>query len=222
MVVPATVLLVDFDGTLVDSVPALKQAYVQFLAVRGKRGSQQEFASLNGIALKGVVETLKQHYGLSETVEALFREYVSGVERIYTQEVALMPGAEEVLRRARDQGTRLAVVTASDRSLVTEWLERNAIGELFEAVVTAEGLRASKPDPAIYLKALEVMRVSSVDTRAIEDSPHGVKAALRAAIPTIALGAEVNPRLLDKAISHNLLGCVGRWHEAGGLLFNGR
>lgn len=219
MVVAAPVLLVDFDGTLIDSVPALKQAYLQFLAARGKRGSQQEFASLNGIALQGLVENLKQRHGLPGTVEALCREYANGVERIYTQEVALMPGAERVLHRAKDHGTRLAVVTASDRSLVTEWLKRNAIEKLFDALVTAEGLRVSKPDPAIYIKALEIMRASSENAIAIEDSPYGVTAALRAAIPTIALGAEVNPRLLDRKISNHLLGCVGGWHEAEGLLF---
>ena len=53
-------LLIDLDGTLVDSVPALFQVYKKFLAYYGKEGTKEEFISLIGPSIDEIVEILQK------------------------------------------------------------------------------------------------------------------------------------------------------------------
>lgn len=183
------VFLVDFDGTLVDSVPALYRVYLQFLQDHEIQGTAQEFKACCGMTIPQFVEFLAMRYSITGSLSHHVNHYYDAVADVYRHQIALFPGARQVLDKAKAKGIRLAVVTASQEPLVNAFLAAHGLNDLFEYVITATGLPASKPDPAIYRRAVQTMQVTPTDCLAIEDSQQGVAAALGAGIPTIAFGA---------------------------------
>ncbi|HEY6453152.1 MAG TPA: HAD-IA family hydrolase [Steroidobacteraceae bacterium] len=104
--------------------------------------------------------------------------------------MGLRPGFAALLEQARAAGVRLAIATTTSLPNVAALL-RTALGEraegCFEVIAAGDTVAHKKPAPDIYLSALERLRLSASACLAIEDSRHGVRAALAAGIATIAV-----------------------------------
>lgn len=103
------------------------------------------------------------------------------------KEQPTLPGVREFISAARDAGLKLAVASSSNRDWVVGNLERIGLYSLLEAVCTAEDVDLVKPDPALYLLALEQLSLSASDCVAFEDSTNGILAAKRAQLKCIAI-----------------------------------
>jgi HAD superfamily hydrolase (TIGR01509 family) len=98
-------------------------------------------------------------------------------------------GVEETLTAARRLGLRLAVASSSPRSWVEPHLTRLGLVRRFDRIISADDVAPgrTKPNPDIYLKALEALDVASAEAIAFEDSPHGLAAARAAGIFAVAV-----------------------------------
>ena len=79
-------LLLDLDGTLIDSLPSLRAAYERFLARRNIAATDAEFDVLNGPPLERVVQMIVDRHQLEGTPEALMAEYVALLDAGYVQD----------------------------------------------------------------------------------------------------------------------------------------
>lgn len=178
----------DLDGTLIDSLPALREAYAQFLAAHAAdAATAPPFERFNGTALRDVVRELERELSLDGGHDALFAQYLAILERGYAPHAALAPGALALLDDVRDRGARTAVVTSAPRALALRVLEGCGLLERLDAVVAGDDVAAGKPSPLGYLEALRVLGVDARDAIAIEDSPAGVQAAIAAGVRCIAV-----------------------------------
>lgn len=180
-------LLLDLDGTLADSLPAMRAAYERFLAEHGRRGSDQEFDRLNGPSLPEIVAILRAAHVLADPEAALLARYRTLVAEHYVRDAGVQRGAGVLLSCARRLGLSILVVTSAERSFADGFLARHSLGDAVDGVVTPEGLARSKPDPAIYLRALERLGLRASDAWAVEDSPNGLAAAEAAGIRCFVL-----------------------------------
>lgn len=102
--------------------------------------------------------------------------------------IPLRPGVARLLAEARAAGMRLGIATTTTPENV-EVLLRTALGdealEWFEVVAAGDIVPAKKPAPDIYAYALDAMRLSAEDCLALEDSQHGLAAALGAGCRTL-------------------------------------
>jgi HAD superfamily hydrolase (TIGR01509 family) len=181
-------LLLDLDGTLADSLTALKGVYFSFLSQFGAIGSESEFDRLNGPPLASIVETLKQSHDLPDKTQDLIDRYAQMVEGAH-RSASLAPGAAELLSYAKDSGWKLAVVTSSPQSTATKWLHFAGIADKFNVVVGGNDVRAGKPSPDPYLLALARLGCSAAVSRAVEDSRLGATSAIAAGLTTWALAS---------------------------------
>jgi HAD superfamily hydrolase (TIGR01509 family) len=204
-----TVLLIDFDGTMVDTLPTLMRMYMTFLAEHGAQGSEEEFSYLNGRAGHEAIAYLKENHNFPDSIEELTLDYMIKLREFYATDVEFFPGTVEFLRAARAAGLRLAVVSSAGKELVHSVLKRSGADAFVEAVITPENLKRSKPDPAIFLQALQVMGITPSDALVIEDAPNGIRAALAAGIPTIAICREGTP----PDMPHSVLATASNWDE---------
>lgn len=187
---PLKGIFIDFDGTLVDSLQGLYQVYFHFLKTYNVKGTKEEFTELNGPSLSEIMETLIHRYHLPHSAEKLLEQYQSLLIDYY-REAKPVTGAMEFLKEFKKRGVTLVLVTSADRHLVDPFLERHQLTHLFQEIITAQGLKKSKPDPAIYLSALSKTNLDASQVIAVEDSKNGVQAALNAHIFTFCL----NPRV---------------------------
>jgi HAD superfamily hydrolase (TIGR01509 family) len=182
-------VLFDFDGTLWDSETAVFGVFREFYADHGQELTLPMWSAAIGTVggFDPYTELQRLHADddldlddLRTSTEARIREA--------TDLVPLRPGVAGFLRQLDDAGVRRALVS-SDRSewLVTH-LERLGWPDGWSAMVSADGDAArAKPNPHLYLAALELLDVPASQAFAVEDSPNGIRAAKTAGIPCVCV-----------------------------------
>ncbi len=205
-------LLIDFDGTLVDSLPALWSCYQIFMDRHGKIATQNEFMQLAGPSLKEIIIYLKTQYQLSDTFEELYKEYRDLVVESYSENAVLFPDALEVLQKLKVRGLKLALVTSATSSLIDQFILNTNLDSIFDAIVTHIGAEESKPSPAIYNRALECLNVTSEVAIAVEDSTNGVMSAHAANIYVVQFRGG-NLDISNHPILENASSAVANWLE---------
>jgi HAD superfamily hydrolase (TIGR01509 family) len=188
----AVALLVDFDGTILDTESCVLAAWREEYEYHGLEldedawlaalGSHQDrfaiFSTLVGADYDEAASRARKQRRQDELVAAL----------------VLRDGIDECLRQARQMGLRLGVVSSSSSSWVTSHLERLSLLQLFEVVVTREDAQRSKPFPDLYVSALSRLGVAPGAAVAIEDSANGVAAAKSAGLRCVAFPNAVTAR----------------------------
>lgn len=180
----------DLDGTLVDSIPSLYRAYLDFLADYGIKGSKKEFEKLNGPSLKEIVFTLKNEHKLNDSNKKLFTNYIKKIQTTY-KKTKPKKHSRHVLQTLSENGYKLALVSSSPRNLVTELLRRYGWKKFFIRYVFGNEVTHSKPYPDIYNLCLKKTKAGTKQTIAVEDSKNGFKSATKAGLRCILLNKKV-------------------------------
>jgi len=202
-------LFLDLDGTLADSVPALRHAYEAWLASSGRRGSDAEFESCNGLPLPEVVARLRAAHGLPEPPAALLRTLLAEVGRAHAASPP-RAGARALLERARAARSPVAVVTSAPGRVARRWLARHELLGLVEHVVGGDDVQRGKPDPEPYRRALALCACTARRSLAVEDSRSGVLSAVAAGVPTLVLASPDDPPPLALAEHEGVVGVIAR------------
>jgi beta-phosphoglucomutase len=209
---PVRALLFDFNGTLSDDEGVQCEILRELFAAQGRPLSEREYYDeLAGFSDREIVERWlgPGHPAAAEVLEARVRLYAERVG-----DGSTVPAhVREAVRRAVGRA-RLAVVSGAMRSEVETVLGAAGI-DVFDVVVTTEDVERGKPDPAGYLRALELLGVPVGEAVAVEDAPPGVAAAKAAGLRCVAvLGTARRERLgeadetverLDAALIDRLL-----------------
>jgi HAD superfamily hydrolase (TIGR01509 family) len=176
-------LLLDFDGTLADSLGAMWDAYCAFAKNVGIIPARVEFDGLNGPPLAEIVTILRQRHALSITQDAAMHAYNHAIATALPQ-ARPTHGAQALLQEARTQGWRVGIVTSTERARVARWLDQLGLAAWVETVVGNEIL-AGKPDPAPYRAALHRLDCAAGDSIALEDSAPGYASAKAAGLQAL-------------------------------------
>jgi sugar-phosphatase len=181
-------LLVDLDGTIADSRPALRACFESFLRARRIEPRPGDFELFDGVSLPQIPERLRARYRIDEPVDELRNEYEEAVSAAYAA-VQPAPGTRELVRFAHNTGVALALVTAAPRRLATGFLASSGLLASFAAIIAGEDA-LPKPDPGLFLEALRQLRVAPDDAVAVEDSSAGVASALGAGLRVVGVARE--------------------------------
>jgi HAD superfamily hydrolase (TIGR01509 family) len=174
------------DGTLVDTEPYWIVAEHAIVEEAGGVWNDEYAHQLVGNDLMVSAEFIRDNSPVEldpvEIVEELLRRVIVQVR----EHVPWRPGAVELLTALREAGVPNALVTMSWRSLAD-----SVVGALpedaFVAVITGDEVEHGKPHPEPYLAAARALGVDVRDCVAIEDSPTGVRSAVAAGVPTLAV-----------------------------------
>ena len=182
-VVRFPVVLFDLDGTVVDSgsiiLASMRHATREVL---GQEFEDEELLrTVGGPGLEAQMAVFAP-----DRVDELVRVYREHNEPLH-DELKACGGMEAVLRRLRDEGRRLGVVTAKRRVTVELAFARVPIGHLFETIVGGDETERHKPDPEPLLLAAQRLRVSPQECAYVGDSPFDMRAARAAGMHGIAV-----------------------------------
>jgi HAD superfamily hydrolase (TIGR01509 family) len=177
-------ILLDLDGTLIESHGVLWDAYASFLHLHGVNPSRAEFAALDGPSIPQIVIRLREIHALAEPVSTLQAEYRAAVGREYPSAPATV-GADDLLSRL-DERFRVGLVTSAPSDLAKQAVLRRGWAGRFEVMVTGEDGPA-KPAPGLYLEALARLALGPESALAVEDSVNGVRAAAAAGLAVVGV-----------------------------------
>jgi HAD superfamily hydrolase (TIGR01509 family) len=111
----------------------------------------------------------------------------------------ILPGVQDYIATAKQLGLKLAVASSSPRDWVVGHLSRFGLDSQFDAICCGDEVKFTKPDPALYLAALQKLEVQAHEAIAFEDSPNGILAAKRAGLFCVAV-----PNALTRQLSLSL------------------
>jgi putative hydrolase of the HAD superfamily len=183
--IPIRALLLDLDDTLIDDRQAMAAAVLQLRAHMGMAPSQDNDAiatrwdaigrSLWARCAAGEISfteqrrvRLRETFGITladQEADALFEEYLC----FYAQHWDLLPGATAFL--AATAHLPRALVTNGHRTQVHKKLQALGLAHHFQVVVTPDDCGAKKPDPRIFLYALEHLGVAPQHAMMVGDNP---------------------------------------------------
>ncbi len=174
------------DGLLIDSEPLWLEAETAVMARLGSGWTVADQVQLLGGSLDHTVRYLLAKARRPAPPEQVAEWLMSGiVDRVRDHGVPVQPGARELLAEVAVAGLPCALVTSSERRFMDAVLVRT--GLRFDALVCAEDVGVTKPDPEPYLLAAKLLDVDPARCYALEDSPTGVASAEAAGCRVIAV-----------------------------------
>lgn len=174
-------LLVDLDGTLLDTTRAVETAWRNAAADVGVDFAVfQPF--LHGIPAIQVIDQLLP--ALDSRTRSRLADQVLAEQAGDDAVVQWMPGAQPFL--ASLTGLAWAVVTSGTRRLATASMSKVGM-EAPPVLVTADDVGIGKPHPAPFLRAAQLLGVSPLDCVVVEDSPAGLSSAQRAGMRAVGV-----------------------------------
>jgi HAD superfamily hydrolase (TIGR01509 family) len=189
-------VIFDMDGVLVDSMSDHAEAVQHIFDEIGVEMDKKDIFEREGERTVDIMRFLLQkgsgdasQFDISDIVE----RYIAEFNRI--AEFKVFEGMLECLANLKDKFD-LAVVSGSDRPIVYDIIESEYPG-IFMELVTADDVHRGKPEPDPYLKAIEMLGISSDEAIVIENAPMGVESAKKAGLCCVAV-----PTYLDAEKFH--------------------
>ena len=193
-------LIFDFDGTLIDSVPDLGDATNAMLTTLGKEtypistirnwvgnGSRM----LVERALVGKIEVLEGELTVEETDHAE-QVFFDAHENLSGSKPGGYPDVDSGLRKLKSAGFTLALVTNKPIRFVPKILQSFGWQDLFSEVLGGDSLAQKKPDPTPLLHVCEALNVASTQAVMIGDSRNDILAGQNANMDTLGLSYGYN------------------------------
>jgi HAD superfamily hydrolase (TIGR01509 family) len=185
------------DGTIIDTEPYWMDAETELVHSFGGTWTHEDALTLVGQGLWHSARRL-QSRGVDLTEDEIIDSLTTTVlGRVQSGGLPWRPGARELLIDLKAAGIPTALVTMSIRKLASVVIDTIDFAA-FDVVVAGDEVEHSKPHPAAYLRAAELLGVDPADCVAIEDSAPGVAAAVASGAATIGVPLNV-PLIRDGA-----------------------
>lgn len=178
-------LLLDLDGTIVDSLPDLAGAINRLMATHGLAAfAPQEIARMIGDGTTKLVERAFAARGRDSRpgdLDVFLADYTAHA----TVATHAFPGVDETLGTLQAAGWQFAICTNKTAAATTKVLDALGLTHWFVAVGSGDSFPVRKPNPAHLLATLEVARGSAAHAVMVGDHANDVAAARGAAIPSV-------------------------------------
>jgi len=201
-------VIFDCDGILVDTEPLHYRAFQKVLIPLGLGhdfahyleqfiGFDDRDAFIHAFKEAGIELS-------AATLETLIEAKSTALRELIQQGVPTFPGVVDLVRELMDRGIPMAVASGALRHEVEAFVASLGLQGAFRAIVAADDVTRSKPDPETYLLAMERLRQGQVgfdpmNCIAIEDTPAGIHSAKSAMITVIAVTNSFSETELSEA-----------------------
>lgn len=189
-------ILFDFDGLILDTEEPEYSAWKEIYKSYGAELPLLTWTACLGTSDKDfdVVDYLSQQTGMKLDAQILHaRQHKRSMEMILPKPP--LPGVVNYLQTAQALNLRIGLASSSPRWWVVEHLSRLRLVSYFDCIVTQEDVEEVKPDPALYQRALKILKLQPEHAVAFEDSPNGVRAAKAAGIFCVAVPNNISKHL---------------------------
>ncbi|MCE9604552.1 MAG: HAD-IA family hydrolase [Planctomycetia bacterium] len=185
-------LIFDCDGTLVDTMPAHLEAWLETLADFNLTLDEDRFYAMGGWPTKTVAKALFDEAGIPIDVD----EIALHKETLYLKRLADVTLIEPIVSIAREYRGKLpmAVATGASRSVCERTLNIVGIRDWFDVLVTSDDVTRHKPEPDIFLESARKIGVQPANCRVYEDADPGIEAARRAGMEFVDVRTIYRPR----------------------------
>ncbi|MGI8581291.1 MAG: HAD family hydrolase [Chitinophagaceae bacterium] len=173
-------IIFDMDGVLIDAKEWHYEALNTALKLFGLEISRYDhLVTFDGLPTKKKLEMLSLEGGFPQKLH----EFVNELKQQYTMEIVYTKCKpifqhQYALAKLSAEGFRLAVGSNSVRKTIDVMMEKAGLAKYIDFFLSNEDVIKSKPDPEIYITAMQKMNLSPEECLIVEDNDKGIKAAL--------------------------------------------
>jgi HAD superfamily hydrolase (TIGR01509 family) len=178
-------VLLDLDGTLIDSNDAHARAWLEAMAESGFRPGYEEVRRLIGMGGEflipralGIGADTGKGKRISHRRQEIFRER-------YLPRLKPFPRSRELLERMREAELRMVVASASKREEMEEMLEIAGIADVVGTATSGSDVEEPKPQPDIILAALGKIGLPPGEVLLLGDTPYDIESARKAGVAAV-------------------------------------
>ncbi|MBQ7321608.1 MAG: DUF4886 domain-containing protein [Clostridia bacterium] len=173
----------DLDGTLVDSMPYFTKGMLSIADEAGLTYDDNLIKILTPLGYTKSAEYYVNELGVQDTVPNIVKRIEKKLVYEYTNNIYLKPGVLNYLKKLRDEGTELYVLTASPHIVTDACLRHNGVQgtfHWFDKVWSVEDFGLSKSDPQIFYEAAKKIGCEPGDIHYFDDSLIALRNARKA------------------------------------------
>lgn len=195
-------VIFDMDGVLIDAKDWHYEALNSALSHFGFTISRYDhLVTFDGLPTRKKLEMLSQENGLPTSLHPFINE----LKQIYTAELIHARCKplfmhEFALSKLKAMGYKMAVASNSVRSSIDLMMSKSNLDQYLDGILSNQDVENGKPDPEIYIKAMNLLGVKPSETLVLEDNEHGIAAARAAGTHVMVIG-EVTDVTLDGIVA---------------------
>lgn len=201
-------IIFDMDGVLIDAKMWHYEALNRALNLYGFNiGLQEHLAIYDGLPTRKKLEILSKEKGLTQSLH----EPINRLKQAYTLDLIesyCLPFDQHIqtLSHLRKAGYKLGLASNSVRKSVDVMMEKSKLKAYFDITLSNEDVLHPKPDPQIYLTAMQKLEVHPWETLVLEDNKNGIQAAKAAGAHLMKI--ESVQEVKYKSILNHLETCI--------------
>ncbi|MBP3360148.1 MAG: HAD family phosphatase [Clostridia bacterium] len=172
--------LFDFDGTLVDSMPTYGRIIIKILDKYGVQYADDIIKIVTPLGFPGTAKYMTENMGVKVAQKELIDLMNEYLYYEYANNIPAKNNVTDVLKKLKQSGADLNVLTASPHVTIDPCLKRLGIFDLFRNVWSCDDFKTTKADPGIYKAAAEKIGQSVENILFFDDNYNADKAAVSA------------------------------------------
>lgn len=181
-------VIFDMDGVIINSEPMHQKAYRMMFDEFNLAVSEELYASFTGMATLPICQKLCEVFTLDTTPQILMASKRKYFKQLFenSEELNLIDGVLELIQHYHQSNLILVLASSASMSNIDLIFEKFDLNRYFKAKISGADLKASKPHPEIFEKAVVLSGVSKTECFVIEDATNGIQAAKSAGLFCIA------------------------------------
>lgn len=186
-------VICDMDGLMFETGRLAYRAYLASAEHFNYEMTQDVYYYLTGRTETGIVDAMKEIYGVENDILAWRKEMVRNKTLIAQteQSVGKKKGLVELIDACYESGVQLALASSTKRETVEWYLELEGLSGKYQTIVAGDEVTKGKPDPEIFLKACEKAGFRPEEALVLEDSMVGIQAANAAHIRSCLIDDDI-------------------------------
>lgn len=190
-----TAFLFDMNGTMINDMHHHEKAWFDILNedLNANMTMEQVKAQMYGKNEELFERVFGKDFYSPDDVAAYSLKKEQRYQQDFLPHLQLIRGLDKFLSKAREHHIKMAIGTAASPFNVNYVLDNIPVRHYFDAIITADDVPVSKPNPAVFLKCADELGVVFSDCIVFEDSPKGVEAAKNAGMKAVVLTTYHSP-----------------------------
>jgi beta-phosphoglucomutase len=190
--------LFDLNGTMINDMPYHIKAWRRILNELGASISLQKVKEECYGKNQELVERIFPGRFSQKEKDRMGKEKETQYQIEFRPHLQLINGLDAVLKKSMNAGIKMAIGSAAILSNINFVIDGLHIRQYFDAIVSADDVKRSKPDPETFSKCADELGIKAKDCLVFEDAPKGVESAMNAGMDCIVITTLHQPEEFDR------------------------